>query len=180
MKELVRKPLGCYSYRTSSMTDLNASLWLLIFLCLLRGQLLFCCFLDLLTRSSLPPSNKSTVPRFCLLPAGELSLRRVFSFSASPESLLYQFHSFLLIIKEKNLTNLQTQKGEKIYPACTWQECRAGINNNAKDFTWTSLEVLWCLRIYLLISALSDFFNWYIYHFILFCWHAKSWGKISV
>ena len=150
------------------------------FLCSIRGQLLFCCFLDLLTRSSLPPSNKSTVPRSCLLPAGELSLRRVFSFSASPESLLYQFHSFLLIIKKKNLTNLQTQKGEKIYPACTWQECRAGINNNAKDFTWTSLEVLWCLRIYLLISALSDFFNWYIYHFILFCWHAKSWGKISV
>ena len=84
------------------------------FLSSIRGQLLFCCFLDLLTRSSLPPSNKSTVPRSCLLPAGELSLRRVFSFSASPESLLYQFHSFLLIIKEKNLTNLQTEKGEKI------------------------------------------------------------------
>ena len=50
-------------------------------------------FRDLLIRRSLPAN--STVCRTCLAPAGELSWRRVFSFSVkiNPQRLLYQFHS---------------------------------------------------------------------------------------
>ena len=145
------------------------------FLSSIRGQLLFCCFLDLLTQAT---SQLSPAP-VCYLQ--ESFLREEFSvFQRAPKFTLPVSFLPLNHYGEK-FNKFTNSKGRKNFSCTnTWQECRAGINNNAKDFTWTSLEVLWCLRIYLLISALSDFFNWCIYHFILFCKHAKPWGEISV
>ena len=85
-----------------------------VFLCSIKGQLPSRGIRDLLIRSSLPSkNNNSTVPRTCLVPAGELSSRRVFSFSVSPQSLLYQFHSILLyhcVKVFKKVTNLKGRK----------------------------------------------------------------------
>ena len=43
-----------------------------------------------------------------------------------PQSVIYQFHFILLQHWGENLTNLQTLRGEKHFPARAWQVCRAG------------------------------------------------------
>ena len=80
-QEQVREALGCDSYRTSLSThSIIVSDWAQkIFLCSIRGQLLSRCFRYLPIRRSLPLNNNSNVRRICLVRAGELSSRRVFS-----------------------------------------------------------------------------------------------------
>ena len=71
----------------------------------------------------------------------------------SPQSLLFKFHSIVLCHWGEKLNNNFTNfKGRKIYPELVPDKytCRGGVNNHTSDFTRTSLDVLWCLRICIL------------------------------